>query len=122
MPPPELGATPALPPETAGQMGAGGSPKPPFAGVTSMMGKQQEGGASPTGALKSGLDAIKKVVENLAKMSKAGAPFASRISQMCDAWQAEEAKSGSPGGASTADPKQMSARPPEDGAAASFVG
>lgn len=104
-----MDATPPVPPAVAGAMG-GGPDSGDFGGIGKMMANKPAGaspapgGAEPMGALKSAGDAVLKVIDNMAKMDPEGAPFAARIKQMLESWQAEAAKRG-PGG------RQMSAPP-----------
>jgi len=91
----------------------GGAPdQGPFGGIGKMMAAQRPpgaapptapGGAEPMGALKSAGDAVSKVIDNMAKMDPEGAPFAARIKQMLESWQAEAAKRG-PGGRAMSTP------------------
>lgn len=81
---PSLDQTPPSPPELSGQQG-----QSPYAGVSSMMQKQQQpggGGApQPQGALVAQAEAVKKVIDQMAKMESGFGPFADRIKSLLDA-------------------------------------
>jgi hypothetical protein len=121
MPPPQ-------PPDVTSQMGAS-----PFSGVSSMLqqkagqGGEQGGGANPKGALLAQSEAVKKVVDQMAKMEPGFAPFADRIRSLLDAGVGAVTSGGSPQPGSSAEmpPKfqgPATMRPGEQGANASGQG
>lgn len=104
-PGPVLGATPSLPPDTSAQMGAG--PESPYAGVGKML-QQQQGDndqdnyssiekAHPQGALMIKVNAVKKVLEEIAQMGKSIAPFCRQASELLQQGLAAEMKNSQPG-------------------------
>lgn len=96
---PSLDQTPPQPPDITAQQG-----QSPYSGVSSMMqqqqGQQQGGAPDPKGALVAQSDAVKKVVDQMAKMEPAFAPFADRIKSLLDAGLGAAISGGGPGGSS----------------------
>lgn len=100
---PTLDQTPPPPPDVAGQTGAS-----PYAGMGAMMQKKDQGpdgggGAHPQGALIAQGEAVKKVIDQMAKMESGFGPFADRIKSLIDAGVGSVTSGGSdsnpPGGA-----------------------
>jgi hypothetical protein len=82
---PALDQTPPAPPDVSSQMGGS-----PFSGVSAMMqqksaGQQDDGQVNPKGSLITMSEAIKKVVDQMAKMEPSFAPFGDRIRSLLDA-------------------------------------
>ena len=118
---PTLDQTPPVPPELSGQMG-----QSPYAGVSSMMkdqAQQQGGGgaqAHPQGALIAQSEAVKKVIDQMAKMEPGFGPFADRIKSILDAGLGVVVSGGPPGQSaaekpSIMGPNSMKATPPGSG-------
>src|ERR1700683_250557 len=81
---PTLSQPPPQPPNVTGQQG-----QSPYAGSAAMMQSKlqqgQGGEVNPRGALLQMGDGIKKVLDQMAKMESAFAPFADRIRSLIDA-------------------------------------
>jgi hypothetical protein len=117
---PQLDAPPPQPPGVTGQMGAGASP---YAGASAALQKPQgdQGGTNPRGALVTMSDAIKKVLDQMAKMENGFSPFADRIRSLLDAGVGSVMSSGPPGSSPDESKPQVmspSQKPGEMGAAA----
>jgi len=125
---PMLDQAPPQPPDVTGQQG-----QSPFAGVGSMLQKQGQGapGAgppgqpNPRGALVTMSDAIKKVLDQMAKMESGFSPFADRIRSLLDAGVGSVMSGGPPGsGSQASQPSVMSPsqRPEQPGDSGGFPG
>jgi hypothetical protein len=125
---PMLDQAPPQPPDVTGQQGAS-----PFAGVGSMLQKQGQGSPgdgppgqpNPRGALVTMSDAIKKVLDQMAKMESGFSPFADRIRSLLDAGVGSIMSGGPPGSSSQGSaPAVMSPsqRPDQPGTSGSFPG
>lgn len=104
--PMSLSATPPLPPDTTAQMGAGPEGGSPYADVGKMLQGQQDddkGGfsdvekAHPQGALIVKVNAVKKVLEEIAGMGKSMASYARQASDLLQQGLAAELKGAQPG-------------------------
>ncbi len=110
---PNLDQPPPQPPDVAGPMGAG--PGAPYGGVSSMLAQKQggaEGGGPPSqvnpkGALIAQSEAIKKVLDGMAKAEPGFGPFADRIRSLLDAGIGSVVSAGGQPGASGGKPPQM---------------
>ena len=126
---PMLDQAPPQPPDVTGQQGAS-----PFAGVGSMLQKQGQGSPgdgppgqpNPRGALVTMSDAIKKVLDQMAKMESGFGPFSDRIKSLLDAGLGVVMSAGPQPGASAGQPPSIqgpaSNRPGEMGARAPGAG
>jgi hypothetical protein len=127
---PMLDAAPPQPPDVSGQQG-----QSPFSGVGAMLQKQGQGGpgagggapggVNPRGALVTMSDAIKKVLDQMAKMESGFSPFADRIRSLLDAGVGSVMSGGPPGSGSQSNaPSVMSPsqRPENPGGSGSFPG
>lgn len=131
--PMSLSATPPVPPDTSSQMGAG--TESPYAGVASMLqqqnGDDDQGGfsgiekAHPQGALIVKVNAVKKVLEEIAGMGKSMASYARQASDLLQQGLAAELKGAQPGmvggqGGATSD--QPGVQSPDRDTSKGFVG
>jgi hypothetical protein len=124
-----LDQAPPQPPDVTGQQG-----QSPFSGVGAMLQKQGQGGPgaggppgqpNPRGALVTMSDAIKKVLDQMAKMESGFSPFADRIRSLLDAGVGTVMSGGPPGSGSQSNaPSVMSPsqRPEQPGDSGSFPG
>jgi hypothetical protein len=104
--PMSLSATPPVPPDTSAQMGAGPEGTP-YAGVGKMLQEQngdddQKGfsdieKAHPQGALIVKVNAVKKVLEEIAQMGKSMGSYARQASDLLQQGLAAELKGAQPG-------------------------
>ena len=102
-----LSATPPLPPDTSSQMGAGPEGGSPYAGVGKMLqdqnGDDDQNGfsgvekAHPQGALIVKVNAVKKVLEEIAGMGKSMSSYARKASDLLQQGLAAELKGAQPG-------------------------
>lgn len=103
-----LGATPPLPPDTSSQMGAGPEAGSPYAGIGKMLqvqkGEEDDSQgfsaiekAHPQGALIVKVNAVKKVLEEIAQMGKSMSTYARQASDLLQQGLAAELKSSQPG-------------------------
>src|SRR5271168_4288818 len=103
---PTLDQTPPVPPDISGQMG-----QSPYAGVSSMMQQQQQGAgggqAHPQGALVAQSEAVKKVIDQMAKMEPGFGQFADRIKSLLDAGLGVVISGGPPGQSGPPEAGQM---------------
>jgi hypothetical protein len=122
---PTLDQPPTQPPDVTGQQG-----QSPYSGMSSMLqdklGGQQQGGpgqVNPKGALLNMSEAVKKVLDQMAKMESGFGPFADRIRALLDAGIGA-INAGGPGGAQN--PGQISgpasAKPDQGDNGAAFPG
>lgn len=105
--PMSLSATPPVSPDVSSQMGAGTESGSPYADVGKMLQDQNrdqdQGGfsdvekAHPQGALIVKVNAVKKVLEEIAGMGQAIAPFARQASDALQQGLAAELKGAQPG-------------------------
>lgn len=106
---------PALPTSATSQMAGGGGGNP-FSGMGSLLSGSKPPapgpGANSSGALKSQIDAIKKVLESVIQASTAGKTFFSRASQMLDQGLAMESQQG-PGSSANQKPEASAMGSPE---------
>jgi len=114
MPPQPLDAPPMLPSEVSSQLGAA-----PFAGVTANLSDRlgappPAGGVNPTGSVEAMSDAVKTIVERMASMTPAFAPFGNRIKTILDLGMSEVKSQGAPG----MGPQPAAGPPPGVGGAA----
>ena len=98
-----LDSTPPVPPDTYSQMGAG--PESPYAGIGNLAKGQsdQDDGfssiekAHPQGALIVKVNAVKKVLEEIAQMGQKIAPFAKQASEALQSGLSAELQGAQPG-------------------------
>jgi hypothetical protein len=105
--PMSLSATPPLPPDTSSQMGAGPEGGSPYADVGKMLqdqnGDNDQNGfsgiekAHPQGALIVKVNAVKKVLEEIAQMGKSMSSYARQASDLLQQGLAAELKGAQPG-------------------------
>ena len=115
---PTLDQTPPVPPEVGAQMG-----QSPYGGVSAMMQQKAQGGgdqAHPQGSLIAQSDAVKKVIDQMARMEPGFGPFADRIKSLLDAGMGAVVSGGPPGQTqaqkpSIMGPNSMKPGPPQSG-------
>ena|ERR1700722_7440697 len=124
---PQLDQSPPQPPGVMSQMGA----PDPYSGVSQMLAQknapQGGGGANPKGALAAQAEAIKKVLDQMAKMETGFGPFADRIKSLLDAGIGTAMSGGPQPNSSAGQPPSVqgpvaSNRPGDQGAAAPGAG
>jgi hypothetical protein len=91
-----------LPPDVAGQMGA----KPDFAGVGGMMASQAKpsspdsgdtSSSDPLGNVETSIDAVKRILTNVAQQVDTAAPYVKRMIAIADQMMAQIRSDGAPG-------------------------